>query len=147
MIYEHVADAEKERFVLGRRFVEAHKDGSLSLDERFDEAVAPHALSMTCRQMQEEFQLLYHFRASEDVRWVLVVNNFEIDQIERFAEFVISGGIFEYDLWDECCWPEFVLRLQMDSRAVRSAVQFCDYIRKEDRLSHMTRSGRDNEFR
>lgn len=35
MIYEHVADNEKERIVLGRRFVEARKEESLSSRWRY----------------------------------------------------------------------------------------------------------------
>jgi hypothetical protein len=48
-IYELVA-ATEERIVLGRRMVEARRaDKTLTLDQCFDQAVALHPLSMTCR--------------------------------------------------------------------------------------------------
>lgn len=93
MIYRYLADTE-ERIILGRRFVEVSEDEEdLSLDECFDEAVALHPLSMTCHQMRDEFQDL-HFSYSYP-KWVLVVNNFDIQQLALFDAYPVSGVFFE----------------------------------------------------
>lgn len=97
-----VADTE-ERIVLGRRFVEARKDKSLPLKQCFDSAVALHALSMTCHQMLEEFQSIHHSSTSHDARWVLIVNNFDFDQIEAFWTFLHHGEFFRYNE-EEMLW-------------------------------------------
>lgn len=92
MIYQHLA-ATEDCIVLGRRFVEVHiGDEELSLDQCFHTAVALHPLSMTCRQMRDECQDL-HF-SDPNPQWVLVINNFDIQQITIFNTYHISEEVF-----------------------------------------------------
>lgn len=132
MIYEHLAGTE-ERIVLGRRFVDAHKaDKELSLDQCFDKAVALHPLSMTCRQMRDEFQNL-HF-SDPDPKWVLVVNDFNIQQLSLFYDYLDSEEFFKWpsdcEHGDSLTWPpESIIRFQMDNEAVRSMVTLCEHLR------------------
>lgn len=134
MIYQHLA-ATEEHFVSGRRFVDAHKaDKKLSLDECFDEAVALHPLSMTCHQMPDEFQPIHHFSLSAlDARWVLVVNNFNFQQLALLYAYLDSGEFFEWRSYagkDESpTWPASIVRFQMDNEAVRSMITLCEHLR------------------
>lgn len=83
-IYEHLAATEK-RIVLGRRMVEAGKsDSTDDLDDYFNQAVALHPLSMTCRQFRDEFQDI-HTEASEP-QWTLLVNNLDLEQLRAFSD-------------------------------------------------------------
>lgn len=132
-IYENLAETE-ERIVLGWRFVEAYKgDDTLPLDECFDLAVALHPLSMTCKQMLAEFQDI-HFSASEAC-WTLLVNNFDLEQLMLFGDYIDSRVFIEPVNWafDETYGfsrPEFNvnlnLRFQTDHHALRSATELCE---------------------
>jgi hypothetical protein len=76
-IYDFVV-ATGECIVLGRRMVELHKENSdWTIDGYFDETVALHPLSMTCRQFRDEFTK-EHLSGSE-APYVLLVNNFDLD--------------------------------------------------------------------
>jgi hypothetical protein len=76
-IYYFVA-ATGECIVLGRHMAELHKENSdWTIDGYFDEAVALHPLSMTCRQFRDEFTK-EHLSGSE-APYVLLVNNFDLD--------------------------------------------------------------------
>jgi hypothetical protein len=90
-IYGYLAETE-ERIVLGWRFVRAHRsrDTIKTLDECFDLAVALNPLSMTCKQMRAEFQNV-HFTA-RNARWTLLVNNFDLEQLHLFYEYIVSGS-------------------------------------------------------
>jgi hypothetical protein len=58
-IYSYLA-ATEGRIVLGRRMVDACREGRpQTLYKSFEEAIALHPLSMTCRQFRDEFQKLH----------------------------------------------------------------------------------------
>lgn len=134
-IYQHLADSE-DRFVLGWRFVEARKDESLSFDTCFDTAIALHPLSMTCRQMLEEYRDA-HFSAFEP-EWIFVVNNFDLNQLDIFSEYVDKEDFFTTkEARTQRDPPAFSLRLQMDNRVVGSMRKFCEKIREVDSEAEM----------
>lgn len=143
MVYEYVAETE-ERIVLGRRMVEARRANSTwTLDKCFDEAVALHPLSMTCRQFRDEFQDV-HFSASEPY-WILLVNNFDIEQLQIFSDWIQSEEFVKvlrhYGSWSEPEWDHdepmydqnVSLRFQMDARAGWSASKLCEHVYFEQR--------------
>jgi hypothetical protein len=137
-IYKYVA-ASEDRFVLGKRIVRPRK-ATESLIKYFHSAVALHPLAMTCRQMRDEFTGI-HLAATEP-RWVMVVNNFDLEQIEKFAEILDRGqsdgsfgdatqnpGHFKIVDWQShrgylyktpVYSSNIVLRFQMDENAMRS---------------------------
>jgi hypothetical protein len=137
-IYKYVA-ASEDRFVLGKKIVCPRK-ATESLITHFHSAVALHPLAMTCRQMRDEFTGI-HLAATEP-RWVMVVNNFDLEQIEKFAEVLDRGpsdgsfgdasqnpGHFKIVDWQSYLGylhmtpvysPNIVLRFQMDENAMRS---------------------------
>jgi hypothetical protein len=146
-IFKYVA-ATQDRYVLGRRFhqsLQFRQDRSLI--EHLHSSVALHPLSVTCRQMQAEFSGL-HLAASES-RWVLVVNNFDVEQVEGFGGLVdgferdttdntaVPGpGYFKVVDWDyddsghyetPIHSPTVVLRFQMD----RDARKMANYLYEE----------------
>lgn len=86
MIYDFVA-ATEERIVLGRRMVEAEKKNN-KYDECFKQAVTLHPLSMTCHQFRDEFQDV-HF-AAVGPRWILLVNNFDLEQLSAFDMYIVQ---------------------------------------------------------
>lgn len=49
---------------------------------------------MTCRQMNREFQHL-HISAKES-EWVLVINNFDIDQIKVLSDYINDREYFQH---------------------------------------------------
>lgn len=153
LIYEFLA-ATEERIVLGRRMLGAEKSHSTDdLDDCFKQAVALHPLSMTCRQFREEFQEV-HVEASEP-RWVLLVNNFDLEQLRVFShyiqldEYIIVSGDYDEDFdprnvpdYD----PEISLRLQLDDDALRSASELCQYV-YSDRKGAAPESLIDRDFK
>lgn len=84
--------ATEEGVVQGRRFVELRKNESLTLDECFRSAVSQNPLSMTCRQMLKEYDD-YKLKTG-DSAWAIVVNNFDITQLELFSEYVDKEDFF-----------------------------------------------------
>jgi hypothetical protein len=144
MIYDYVA-ADEEHIVLGRRMVEARRANSTwTLDKCFNEAVALHPLSMTCRQFRDEFQGV-HFSAP-DPRWILVVNNFNLEQLQIFSDWIQSEEYVKvlghYDSWDPPGWwdqseplydQNVSLRLQMDESVTLSASDLCEHVYFEQR--------------
>lgn len=140
LIYEFLA-ATEERIVLGRRMLEAEKsDSTDDLDDCFNQAVALHPLSMTCRQLRDEFQEV-HVEASEP-RWVLLVNNFDLEQLRVFShyiqldEYIIVSSDYDEDFdprnvpdYD----PEISLRFQLDDDALRSASKLCQHVYFENK--------------
>lgn len=143
MIYAFVA-ATEERIVLGRRMAKAchYKSRTQTLYESFKGAIALHPLSMTCHQFLDEFQGV-HVAASEP-SWALVVNNFDLDQIRCFSDFIQSEQYIKAtkstfyhkkdEHWED--WGHGVpsynfnvsLRFQMDSHALKSANDLSRYI-------------------
>jgi hypothetical protein len=96
-IYGFVA-ATEEHIVQGRRMVEARRNNSTwTLDECFKQAIALYLLSMTCRQFRDEFQKV-HAGASEP-KWVLLVNNFDLEQIQIFSDYIQSRVFIEVVTW------------------------------------------------
>jgi hypothetical protein len=140
-IYKYVA-ANEDRFVLGKRIVRPRK-ATESLTKHLHSAVALHPLAMTCRQMRDEFTGI-HLAATEP-RWVMVVNNFNLEQIEKFAEILDRSqsdrsygdvtqnpGRFKIVDWQShrgylyktpVYSPNIVLRFQMDQNAMRSVMR------------------------
>jgi hypothetical protein len=140
LIYEFVADTE-EIIVLGRRMVEVHRANSAwSLDRYSDGAIALHSLSMTCRQFRDEFRDIQvgGYKPS----WVLLVNNFDLKQLQIFSDYIQSEEYLKVVEYEEC--PEIetcevdqhepiyntgvTLRFQMDDRAVDSARALCKLV-------------------
>jgi hypothetical protein len=134
LIYDFVA-ATEERIVLGRRMVEARQNNSTwTLDKCFDEAIALHPLSMTCRQFRDEFHDAHI--SAPNAPWVLLVNNFHLEQLQIFSDYIQSEEYIKvtgHDLNSEDCWPysppiynqDISLRFQMDDLAPHSASEFC----------------------
>jgi hypothetical protein len=141
-IYGYLTEDE-ERIILGWRFVENYKRHypALSYEDCFTSAIALHPLSMTCKQMLHEFQpeLL---RATK-TRWTLVVNNFDLEQLQFFSDFVNTGiSVKPTDRWFAlvaankpkhfrlCLELEYNvqlrLRFQMDNKATPSVAKLCD---------------------
>lgn len=112
-----------------------YRNRTQALYESFKGATAIHPLSMTCHQLLDEFQEV-HIAASEP-SWALFVNNFDLDQIRCFSDFIKSGqyikiagnNFYEADdasLGDwlhEAPFYNFKvsMRFQMDSHAYDSA--------------------------
>lgn len=111
-IYKQVAAIEG-RLVVGKRI--AQPRGTRSYSEHLRSAVVPHPLSMTCHQIQDEFSGLRV--AATDLRWVLLVNNFDLLQVNWFSE--------AFDETEDGVDRSVVLRLHMDNNAVKSARDFC----------------------
>lgn len=134
LIYDYVA-ATEERIILGRRMVDYERENDKwDLNGCFDEAVALHPLSMTCRQFRDEFQK-EHMSASE-LPWVLLVNNFDLEQLEIFSRYIqhdldttISYGLAPDDLDDFPKYePDITLRFQLDDGTARSASKLCQHV-------------------
>jgi len=136
LIYDFVA-ANEERIVLGRRMLDTHRENSTwTLDQCFDHAVALHPLSMTCGQFLDEFQVLH--LAALGPPWILLVNNFDLEQVQIFSDYiqseefiqVVDRGSFCDRVVDEI--PEYNvearLRFQMDQDALRSAATLCQHV-------------------
>lgn len=119
---------DEERIILGWRFVEAWKRHypKLSYHDCFTSAIALHSLSMTCKQMLNEFQPAL-LRATK-TRWTFLVNNFDKEQLLFFSDHI------NYVLDPNETWlvgadtgdPQVTLRLQMDNNAVSSADRLRD---------------------
>jgi hypothetical protein len=143
LIYDFVA-ATEERIVLGRRMTEARNKRykTETLYESFKGAIALHPLSMTCHQLLGEFQKVHV--ATSQARWTLVVNNFDLDQIKNFSDFIqsgqyikVTGGSF-HQKKDDCeeSWIHQVpsynfdvsLRFQMDNHGLKSAADLRRYL-------------------
>jgi hypothetical protein len=134
-IYDFVV-ATGECIVLGRRMVELHKENSdWTIDGYFDETVALHPLSMTCRQFRDEFTN-EHLSGSE-APYVLLVNNFDLDQLHMFSEYIVGGYSIVVstaydDEYDPCDFPDYdpdvKLRFQLDDDTLRSACKLCQHV-------------------
>lgn len=136
-IYEYLA-GDEDRIVLSRRFVEARRNNSpQTLHESFEASIALHPLSMTCKLFREEFQQV-HVEASEPY-WKLVVNNFDLEQLKIFRDFIQDGDfikVVEVYGMEEEQWPFNVpvynrnvsLRFQMDNGALSSALALCRHV-------------------
>lgn len=89
--YKLVAATPEKRIILSRKFAQAVKnqecDGSLC--KQAFSAIVQHPLSMTCRQIREEFQSEAHdaFSRSQCQSYDFVVNNFDMEQVRLFREF------------------------------------------------------------
>lgn len=135
LIYDFVA-ATEERIVLGIRMLDTRRENSTwALDERFDEAVALHPLSMTCHQFRDEFQDLHH--SAGEPTWVLLVNNFDLEQLQIFSDYIQSAEFIHVLHPDDAYGlPEDVpvynvdvsLRFQMDGSALESASKLCQHV-------------------
>jgi hypothetical protein len=141
-IFNLVVDTD-ERIVLGRRMVEARRNNSLwTLDQCFNQA-AINPLSMTCRQFQREFQD-FHVGVSKSsyCTWILLVNNFDLEQLQVFSDYIQSKAFFDIVGHEECPTAgdcnveehepiynmEVILRFQMDDRAINSARALCKQV-------------------
>ena len=139
-IYGYLTEGE-DRIILGWRFVEAYKRRyypALSHEECFTSAIALHPLSMTCKQMLNEFQPV-HLRATK-TRWTFLVNNFDLEQLMLLSGYVndelLAKSIIPSMEWFDAkraCKPlpftshvDFTLRFQMDNNAVGSADKLRD---------------------
>lgn len=111
-IYKQVAAIE-DRLVLGKRI--AQPRGTKSHIEHLHSAVLSHPLSMTCHQIRNEFSGLD--LAATEPRWVLVVNNLDLNQANLFSEI--------FDEIEDDVERRVVLRLQLDNNALESAKEFC----------------------
>jgi hypothetical protein len=93
-------------------------------------------LSMTCRQFRDEFQKV-HGAASEPY-WILLVNNFDLKQLEHFSDFIQSkeyikvvGASNNRGVWTFSL-PVYnlnvSLRFQMDQDVQSSASELCYHV-------------------
>jgi len=127
-IYSILA-ATTTRTILGRKFVRSHRLGEYDgvIPTQFACAAAIHPLSMTCRQPNlESAQLLS--TALDPPAYDLVVNNFDVEQLDLFREFT------------ECpmnCSREFSLRCQFDSGVLQSALDLETHVGVRGRTTSM----------
>lgn len=135
-IYELVAANEK-RIVLGRRMVDARRNNSTqTLYECFKEAIALHPFSMTCHKFRKEFHTVYS--KDPEAQWVLLVNNFDLQQLQCFSDFIQSEQFIKMigTTDDEGNWEHalpvynvpVILRLQMDEKVQFSASDLCKHV-------------------
>lgn len=134
-IYGYLAEDEN-RIILGWRFLAAYKrhHPMLSHEECLDSAIALHPLSMSCKEMLNDFQPVF-LRATKS-RWTFSINNFDLLQLIFF-----SDHFYSIISWDELLDStegdkprvdgvnvESTLRFQMDNNAVASANKLRDII-------------------
>lgn len=122
-IYGYLTESEG-RIILAWRFVENYKRHypALSYEDCFNSAIALNPLSMTCKQMLNEFQPAL-LRATK-TRWTLLVNNFNLEQLQLFGNRPpVPNAKYNF---------EFTLRFQMDNNAVYSADRLRDLILSGD---------------
>lgn len=145
-IYGYLTEDEN-RIILGWRFVAAYKrhHPMLSYEECLNSAIALHPLSMTCKEMLNDFQPVF-LRATKS-RWTFSVNNFDLKQLHYFTEHVNAG----LSLYPSVGWyvewyvataagkpqppsdhVQCTLRFQMDNNAVASVDKMCDFILSSD---------------
>lgn len=135
-IYELVA-ANEERIVLGRRMVEVRRNNSTqTLHECFQKAIALHPFSMTCHKFRKDFHTVYS--KDSEAQWVLLVNNFDLQQLQCFSDFIQSEQFIKVigTTDDEGNWEHalpvynvpVILRFQMDEKVQFSASDLCKHV-------------------
>lgn len=138
-IYGYLTEDEN-RIILGWRFVEAYKlhYPALSYEGFFTSAIALHPLSMTCKQMLNEFQPA--LLQATKTRWTFSVNNFDLEQLQFFSDYVntgiaikLTGGWWTLALKYKTCHyttlvynVELRLRFQLDNNATSSFAKLRD---------------------
>ena len=90
-IYNYVAINEPRK-VSGRQFVKTSIDfrgrNSGDLWKQFQSAIAPHPLTLTCRQMFAEFNQA--LATTPGQTYNLIVNNIDLEQLALFHRFVAT---------------------------------------------------------
>lgn len=90
-IYTYLAISER-RDVSGRQFVKLNRESQSSssgdLWKQFQSAIAPHPLTLTCRQMHTEFN--HALATTPGQTYNLVVNNLDLEQLTLFHRFVAA---------------------------------------------------------
>jgi hypothetical protein len=153
-IYGYLTEDE-ESLILGLLFVEVYKlrYPSLSYEECFTSATALHPLSMTCKQMLNDFQTAL-LRATK-TRWTFSINNFDLEQFQFFNDYVNTGlTIKPSDQWLAASAAhrtnpvgygprlqhnaQLCLRYQMDSNALTSVARLRHLILSSDPDDRLT---------
>ena len=131
-IYNYVAINEPRK-VSGRQFVKTSKGfrsrNSGDLWKQFQSAIAPHPLTLTCRQMFAEFNQV--LATTPGQTYNLIVNNFDLEQLALFHRFVAahcsSHRVTETKMQPlPVLFKEVTLHLKLDGNVVQSMEAYVD---------------------
>jgi hypothetical protein len=138
IIYSKVAADIDEVSIIGRKLSQIKPNSTeAEASNRMWRAIARHPLAQTSRTLRKEFEPIhrYHVMVAGVSRYILELENYDLDRMGRLADLVVLIGPLLEHLRTKLVAKQFVVRFSLNGRLDDSVKRLENHARTPDRLA------------